>query len=393
MIHLILCLCINRDMCLVLFFFFFVCDRLALGCHLPHYHQVRSVTIGLVGGSGFVGSRVALRLAESGYHVRIISRHPYRIQRKVRGEDVTIEEGFSGMNSVNAQKGIRSRIRKTLDSVAAPSGLRPDEALKLYMEFFTVSLGGRKEKEQLRSALTGCDGVINFVGLLAEGVSRGSFEKVHHKGAANVAAMAKETNVRRLIHVSAIGANLQSDAAYARTKALGEEAVMREYPTATILRPSLVVGRGDGFFSKLETLRRISPIMPVVCGGKTKFQPVHIDDVSEAMVACLTSGQTQGKIYELGGPNIYTFRELIELFLTFNRRKRLLLPIPPSIAYIQGMILQYLPTKVITTDQVRLLQYDNIVSPSALSFQDLNMHDLLSVTEALEDTFKHRRFA
>lgn len=369
-------------------FFSFLCFHRA-GEVLKHQCCVpsRRLTIGLVGGSGFLGSRTALRLSESGFHVRIISRQPHQIQKKVKTENVIVEEGFARATAVRRKSIARSNIREFVGKATKSQ----QESVKLYMEFLPVSLGGKDEEAELTRALSGCDGVVNFVGILAEGMRRGSFETLHHKGAGKVAAVAKKAGVKRLIHVSAIGANENSDSVYARTKALGEQAVLREFPSSTIFRPSLVVGRGDGFFGMFDTMSRYSPFLPLIGGGVAKFQPVHIDDVTEAIVASFSSGATQGKTYELGGPDVYTFKELLQLFMDFNKRKRLLLPIPVQAALLQGLVFENLPGKLITRDQVRLLQYDNVVSPDALSFKDLDMADLLSVTEALEDIFSYRR--
>ncbi|XP_065184238.1 uncharacterized protein LOC135814960 [Sycon ciliatum] len=367
-----------------------------LGCRLHVVAAVaqprRSVTVGIVGGSGFVGCRTAVRLSEAGYSVRIIARHPHHIQRQVKNEDMIIEEGFTSGGNVRRRHrpGLKSKIKEGLASIGE-SQERDDSVPKIFMEFAEANASKKGNNDELRAALTGCDGVINCVGILAEGVRRGSFDNVHHQAAASVAALSKEVGVKRLVHISAIGASDDSNSSYSRSKAQGEAAVIEQFPRATILRPSLVVGRGDGFFSLFDRMARLSPILPLVGGGHAKFQPVHIDDVAEACIAVLTTGQTQGKTYELGGPDVFTFKELLKMMLEADRRKRILLPIPMPMAYLQAMVLQYLPGKVLTLDQVRLLQQDNVVSPSALSMADLGMVDPLSVSEALEDIFKYRR--
>jgi uncharacterized protein YbjT (DUF2867 family) len=224
----------------------------------------------------------------------------------------------------------------------------------------------------VEAAVANADAVINLVAVLHES-GRDTFEAVHREGAARVARAAKAAGAQRLVHVSAIGADPDSPAAYGRTKAAGEEAVRAAFPEATIMRPSIVFGPEDHFFNRFAAMAQISPALPLIGGGHTRFQPVYVADVAEAVVKALDDPGTRGRTYELGGPRIYTFRELMELMLKELNRRRLLVPVPFPIAALLGAILQYLPNPPLTRDQVRMLQVDNVVSPEALTLQDLGI--------------------
>jgi len=229
------------------------------------------------------------------------------------------------------------------------------------------------DDEQLLPAfLAGSDSVVNCVGILAES-GRQTFERVHHLGPARLARLAREAGVERLVHISAIGADPRSPSAYARTKAAGEAAVRDAFPTATILRPSIVFGPEDQFFNRFAAIAMISPVLPLIGGGHTRFQPVYVGDVADAVVKCLEDPATAGRTYELGGPKIYTFRELIELLLREIRRKRLLVDLPFGVAAFQARLMSLLPNPPLTPDQVELLKRDNVVSSGALTLATLGI--------------------
>ena len=180
------------------------------------------------------------------------------------------------------------------------------------------------DEEVLPAFLAGNEALVNCVGILREsGPQR--FDRVHHTGPARLARLAREAGIERFVHISAIGADSRSPSAYARTKAAGEAAVRDAFPTVTILRPSVVFGPEDQFFNRFAAMAMISPVLPLIGGGETRFQPVYVGDVADAVVKCLDDPATAGRTYELGGPKIYSFRELIELLLAEIRRKRLLL--------------------------------------------------------------------
>ncbi len=247
------------------------------------------------------------------------------------------------------------------------------------------------DEAEVATAVSGVGAVVNLVGIMFER-GRHTFEAVHHQGAARIAAAAKAAGVQRLVHVSAIGASRNSDSAYARTKAAAEAAVLEAFPEATIVRPSVIFGAEDKFFNLFAAIARLSPVLPVFgCapklsfapgrpptvdlfgGGGPKFQPVYVGDVADAIVKILEEAATQGKTYELGGPRVYTFKELMELLLVILERWRLLVPLPFFVLTVEAAILELLRLRLITRDQVRLLRRDNVVGPKALTFADLGI--------------------
>ena len=220
--------------------------------------------------------------------------------------------------------------------------------------------------------LAGSGAAVNCVGILRESGWQ-TFERVHHTGPARLARLARDAGVERLVHVSAIGADSRSASAYARTKAAGEAAVRDAFPTVTILRPSVVVGPEDQFFNRFAAMAVILPALPLIGGGETRFQPVYVGDVADAIVKCLDDPATAGRTYELGGPKIYTFRELLELLLREIRRKRWFVDLPFGLAELQARVMSILPNPPLTPDQVLLLKGDNIVSPGALNLSSLGI--------------------
>jgi NADH dehydrogenase len=206
--------------------------------------------------------------------------------------------------------------------------------------------------------------VINLVGILFER-GRQRFDAVQASGAEAVALAASAFGAR-LIHVSAIGADENSASAYARSKAMGERLVLAAKPSATILRPSIVFGPEDDFFNRFAALARLLPALPLIGGGHTRFQPVFVGDVAAAVVAATDGRATPGAIYELGGPEVKTFKELMQYVLATIERRRLLVPLPFSLAQLQAFFLQFLPKPLLTPDQVELLKHDNVVSDAAM---------------------------
>src|SRR5262249_23172051 len=186
------------------------------------------------------------------------------------------------------------------------------------------------------------------------------------EGAGNV-ARAAATEGARLIHVSALGADADSPALYARTKAAGEAAVLASAPAATIFRPSIVFGPEDDFFNRFGAMARMSPALPLVGGGETKFQPVFVGDVAQAIVKAVGGSAKGGTTYELGGPEVRSFKALMEYVLAVTERRRLLVPLPFGLAKLQAAFLQFLPTPLLTPDQVELLRSDNVVSQAAIA--------------------------
>lgn len=271
------------------------------------------------GGSGFIGRHVVRELAKRGYRVRAAVRRPSRA-------------GF-------------------LRTMGLPGQVEPVAA-------------DLRDDTSVARALHGAGMAVNLVGILYES-GKQTFDALQADGAGRVARLASEAGVASLVHVSAIGADAGSEADYARTKAEGEAAVRAGFPDAVILRPSIVFGSGDGFFNRFATLARFLPALPLFGGGQTRFQPIYVDDVADAVCAALTDESARGKVFELGGPKVYTFKELMQIVLDVTRRSRLLLPLPWTVAKMQGAILGLLPVPPLTLGQVRMLQHDNVVSEAA----------------------------
>jgi NADH dehydrogenase len=214
-------------------------------------------------------------------------------------------------------------------------------------------------------AAEGADAVVNLVAI-PHASGRQTFEAVHVFGARAVAEATRKAGIARLVHVSAIGADTQSKSAYARTKAEGEAAVRETLPGAVIMRPSLLFGADDHFFNRFAGLARALPALPLIGGGKTKFQPAFAGDVARAIADSVEGKATPGTTYELGGPEVKTFRECMEMILAVTERRRLLVPVPFPLAAVAGAVLQYLPKPLLTADQVRQLRVDNVVSEAAI---------------------------
>jgi len=272
------------------------------------------------GGSGFLGRHVVRAIARTGARMRIAVRRP-----ELAGH-------LQPLGGVGQIVPVQANVRF------------PDSLL---------------------AAAEDADAVVNLVGILFA-TGKQTFKAVQDEGARHVAEAAKAAGTRALVHVSAIGADPNSKSIYARTKAAGEAAVTETFPGAVIFRPSVVFGPEDEFFNRFAALARISPILPLIGGGRTKFQPVFVGDVAQAIVAALEGRAREPEPYELGGPQIMTMREVMERVLAYTMRSRPLLPVPFWFAKLQGAFLQWLPKPPLTVDQVRLLQTDNVVSEAAI---------------------------
>jgi NADH dehydrogenase len=274
--------------------------------------------IAIFGGSGFLGRHL----------VRALCKRHYRIRVAVRRPDLTGH--LQPLGRVGQIHAVQANVRHS-GSVDA--------------------------------AARDADVVINLVGILFER-GRQRFDAVQAFGAEQV-ALAAAAHGARMIHVSAIGADEHSAADYARTKAAGEQAVLAATPHATIVRPSIMFGPEDDFFNKFAALARFLPALPLVGGGATRFQPVFVGDVAEAIARVVDGQAKDGTIYEAGGPEVRSFKEILEYVLAVTGRRRLLIPLPFPIARLQAMVLQWLPTPLLTPDQVELLKSDNVVSQDA----------------------------
>jgi uncharacterized protein YbjT (DUF2867 family) len=223
------------------------------------------------------------------------------------------------------------------------------------------------------AAIAGTDAVLNLVGILTETANQ-TYRAIHVEGARRVALAAQRHGVMRLIHTSALGASPVSPAVSDRTKAEGELAVREVFPQATIVRPSLVFGEDDHFFGRFANMIRSSPVLPLIGGGTTKFQPVFVDDMTAGLLELLERSDTAGKTYEFGGPQVYSFKALLELLLTALNRQRVLLPISFVLAEMQAGLLELLPNPPLTRDQVRLLKTDKMVSGAEPTLGDLGVN-------------------
>jgi uncharacterized protein YbjT (DUF2867 family) len=244
------------------------------------------------------------------------------------------------------------------------------------------------------SAVSGASAVVNLVGILSES-GRQSYAALHVEAARRIALAAKKAGASRLIHLSALGASRKAPALSDRTKAEGEEHVRAAFSEATIIRPSLVFGSDDHFFTGWAAMAQRSPVLPLIGGGATKFQPAHVDDVAAAIAKILKRSETAGKTYELGGPEVYSFKELLELLLAAAGWRRALLPIPFPLADVLAGILELLPAPHLTRDQVRLLQTDKINSGREPTFADLDvrptdLHAFLRAFKALKQPLAKR---
>lgn len=264
--------------------------------------------------------------------------------------------------------------RMTADGWIVRVGVRDTEAasfLRISGEAGQVvpMLADVTDPASVATLVQGAHAVVNLVGILYER-GRRTFERIHVEGATNVARAARAAGVERLIQMSAIGANVDSIADYARTKAEGEASAHANFPGASITRPSVIFGPDDDFFNRFARMARIMPVLPVF---PARFQPVYVVDVAEAMARIIGDADTAGNTYELGGPEVVTFREVMERMLRQIGRDRFLLPLPLSIAEIQAWFLQKLPVPPLTVDQVRMLAEDNVVAPGALTLEDLGI--------------------
>jgi NADH dehydrogenase len=274
--------------------------------------------ITIFGGSGFLGRHL----------VRALARRHYRIRVAVRRPDLAGH--LQPLGRVGQIHAVQANIRHA---------------------------------ESVEAAVRGADIVINLVGILFER-GRQRFDTVQTYGAEQV-ALAASAHGARMIQISSIGADEHSASAYARSKAEGEQAVLAARPEAVIMRPSIMFGPEDDFFNKFAAMARVLPALPLLGGGLTRFQPVFVGDVAEAIARAVDGEAKAGAVYELGGPQVRTFKELMEFVLATTERRRFLIPLPFGLAKFQAMFLQLLPTPLLTQDQVEQLKVDNVVSAAA----------------------------
>jgi NADH dehydrogenase len=292
-----------------------------------------SKLVTIIGGSGFVGRYIARRMAREGWRVRVAVRRP--------NEALFVRP-----------YGVPGQVEPVLCNI--------------------------RDDASVRAVVRGADAVVNCVGVL-NGIGANTFDAVQGEGAGRVARIAAAEGAAQLVQISAIGADAGSDSDYARTKGEGEAAVLEAFPTAVILRPSIIFGTEDGFFNRFAAMSRMGPILPVV-GAETRFQPVYVDDVAAAAVKGVL-GQAAPGVYELGGPEVDTFRGLMHRMLAVIQRRKAVVNVPFFAARIMGfgfdmlqaVTLGLIENKMITRDQVRNLARDNVVSPGARGLADLGI--------------------
>ncbi len=284
------------------------------------------------GASGFVGRHTVRALAKEGWRIRAVCRKP------------------------------------NLANYLQPAG---------QVGQIQLVKGNVGSNEDVARALDGADAAVNLTGVLY-GHGAQSFAGIHIEAARRIGRAARKAGVEALVHLSALGANVYGLSSYAESKARGENDLIVEYPGVTILRPSVVFGPEDSFFNKFASLARFTPVLPLIGGGHTKFQPVYVADVAAAIVRVLTIPEASGTTYELGGPRVYTFKDLMQFILSETGRKRLLVPWPFFLASINAFFLQMpssiLPiAPILTVDQVRLLRTDSVVTPDMHGFAELGI--------------------
>lgn len=228
----------------------------------------------------------------------------------------------------------------------------------------------RSSEKDLANLLTGVDGVINTVGIL---YPKRLFEALHVQWPKTLATACGHLGVEHLVHISALGVSPSSKSAYASSKARGEQAVLSIFPRASILRPSVIFGPGDGFLGKFANMASLLPFLPLIGGGKTRFQPVFVGDVAQAVIALISSEHHEGKVFSLGGPNVLSFRDILQAIVRTTGQNVAFLPIPFFVASLLGWIFQQLPKPMLTADQVILLKNDNIVPAGAQNLEDLDI--------------------
>jgi NADH dehydrogenase len=275
----------------------------------------------IFGGAGFIGRHAVRALAERGWRIRSASRRP------------DLAGHLQPMGGVGQIHAVQTNIR---------------------------------DEDSVRRAVAGADAVVNLVSVLVPS-GRQTYKALHTEGAGRIASLAREAGADTLVHVSALGADPQSRSVYARTKAEAEAAVLEAFPSAIILRPSIVFGAEDQFFNRFASMARVMPVLPLIGGGRTRFEPVYVGDVAAAIANALEGVGKPGTVYELGGPETLTFRELMRRTLDYSGRRRWLVPLPAFLAKLQAVMTKPLPASLrpLTVDQVRLLQVDNVVSASA----------------------------
>ena len=289
--------------------------------------QNKQKIIAIFGAGGFLGKHLMRQLTKLDYRVKVATRNPY--------------------------------LKGYLKPLGNPGQI----------ELFKTNIF---DLEDVKKVITNCDLVINLVGILYETKTQ-KFNKIHSEFPYLLGNLCNEFGIKNLVHVSALGIKERHPSEYMQSKFKGEKNIQETFKPSVILRPSLVFGPEDKFFNTFASIAQFSPFLPLIGGGKTKFAPVYVGDVAKAIVKAIELNNSEPKIYELGGPENYSFKELMEILLTEIKKKRFLLPIPFSFAKFQSYFLQIMPNPILTPDQVELLKHNNIVSENYPTLKDLGI--------------------
>ncbi len=283
--------------------------------------------VGIFGAGGFLGKHLMRQLTKLDYRVKVATRNPY--------------------------------LKGYLKPLGGPGQI----------ELFKTNIF---DQESVKQVLKNCDLAINLVGILYE-TRKQKFNQIHSQFPHLLSNLCNELGTKNLIHVSALGVRERHTSQYMQSKLQGEKNIQDNFKPTVILRPSVVFGPADKFFEKFASIAQFSPFLPLIGGGKTKFAPIYVGDVAKAIVKSLELNNSQTKIYELGGPEDYSFKELMEILLAEIKKKRFLISIPWSFAKFQSYFLQMLPNPLLTPDQVELLKYSNVVSGDYPTLKDLGV--------------------
>ena len=289
--------------------------------------QKNQKIIAIFGAGGFLGKHLMRELTKLDYRVKVATRNPY--------------------------------LKGYLKPLGNPGQI----------ELFRTNIF---DTDQVKKVLENCDLVINLVGILYE-TKKQKFSQIHGQFPYLLSNLCNEFGIRNLVHVSALGVKEGHPSAYMQSKLEGEKNIQETFKPSVILRPSIVFGPEDKFFNTFASLAQFSPFLPLIGGGKTKFAPIYVGDVAKAIVKALDLNNSEPKIYELGGPENYSFKELMEILLTEIKKKRFLIPIPFGFAKFQSYFLQMMPNPLLTPDQVELLKHNNVVSGEHPNLKELGI--------------------
>ena len=283
--------------------------------------------IAIFGAGGFIGKHLMRELTKLDFRVKVATRNPY------------------------------------LKGYLKPLG-NPGQIELFKTNIFNI--------EDIKYVLKNCDYVINLVGILYE-TKKQKFNYIHSQFPHILSNLCEEFGIKNLVHISALGVKEKHVSLYMQSKLQGEKNIQNNFKPSIILRPSVVFGPEDKFFNTFASLAQFSPFLPLIGGGKTKFAPIYVGDVAKAIVKALELNNSEPKIYELGGPENYSFKELMEILLTEIKKKRLLISIPFGVAKFQSYFLQMMPNPLLTSDQVELLKHNNIISGNYSTLKDLGI--------------------